>query len=104
MQPLFTGAIKYDDDDVVTLKFDDYDEPDLELCEALRSRCVVSEGIVLLFYFYDFVILALPFYLQYKLIFQYTVRRSALKALGELLQYPPSVEACTESGIYVELD
>jgi hypothetical protein len=44
LQPLFTGATKYDDEDVVTLRFDDDNEPDLELCEALRSRCVVSEG------------------------------------------------------------
>ena len=45
LKPLFTGATKYDDDDVVTISFDDDNEPDLELCEALRSRSVVSEGI-----------------------------------------------------------
>lgn len=68
LQPLFTGASKNDDEDVVRLKFDDDNEPDLELCEALRSRCVVSE-----------------------------VRRCALKALGELLQFAPSVAAFSES-------
>jgi hypothetical protein len=44
LQPLFTGASKNDDENVGQPKFDDENEPDLELCESLRSRCVLSEG------------------------------------------------------------
>lgn len=41
LQPLFDN--KYEED-VTSLRFDEGFEPDLQTCESLRARYVVSEG------------------------------------------------------------